>query len=116
MARRQRQRSRPSNFMSMSDDEDELDLDEMIASPPTSISAPAPNTVQPGLLDILHEEEDIVVPSSTPSKRLSSPPSSKRSRSRRGTLESLLSPLTNFIDFREDDRSSRSWRSFVEIS
>ncbi|KAI0740926.1 hypothetical protein C8Q76DRAFT_765484 [Earliella scabrosa] len=108
----------PSNFMRMSDDEDDFDLDEMIAFPPTSISAPAPNAVKPGLLDIPHG--DIVVPSSAPWKRLSSTPSSKRSRSRsrnrRGTFESLLSPLTNFIDFREDDRSSRSWRSFVEIS
>ena len=49
---------------------------------------------------------------------------------RRSTIESLFAPLTNFIDLRERDRdgatateegdgassrSSRSWRSFVEI-
>ncbi|KAI0699642.1 hypothetical protein C8T65DRAFT_299436 [Cerioporus squamosus] len=105
--RKQRPRSRPSNFMSMSDDEDDMDLDENDA-PATSTPAP------PALLEVLHEEEDVVVPSFA-GKRLSSPPSSKKSRSRRGTLESLLTPLANFIDFRDDD-GSRSWRSFVEIS
>ncbi len=105
--RKQRPRSRPSNFMSMSDDEDDLDLDENDA-PVTSIPAP------PALLEVLHEEEDVVVPSFAVN-RLSSPPSSKKSRSRRGTLESLLTPLANFIDFRDDD-GSRSWPSFVSIS
>lgn len=105
--------------MSMSDDEDEADFDDLdipaLATPPSR--APA-SSVLPGLLEVLHEEEDVVVPLPTPaaSKRLSSTPSSKRSRSRRGTLESLLSPLTNFIDFKDDDGSARSWRSFVEIS
>lgn len=55
---------------------------------------------------------------------VSHPASGSRSRSnstpqklsRRGTLESLLSPLANFIDFREDEGSTRSWRSFVEFS
>ncbi|TFK80183.1 hypothetical protein K466DRAFT_605543 [Polyporus arcularius HHB13444] len=105
--RKQRPRSRPSNFMSMSDDEDDLDLDENDA-PVTSMPAP------PALLEVLHEEEDVVVPSFAV-KRLSSPPSSKKSRSRRGTLESLLTPLANFIDFRDDD-VSRSWPNFVSIS
>jgi len=45
--------------------------------------------------------------------RTSSTPSSKRSR--RSTIESFLAPLTNFIDFREDE-GSRGWRSFVEVS
>ncbi|KAI0741830.1 hypothetical protein C8Q80DRAFT_160397 [Daedaleopsis nitida] len=117
-ARRQHYRSRPSNFMSMSDDEDDIDLDDIVTTPPPPASAPAAVAVQAGLLEVLQEEEDVVVPSPAPSrKRLSSPPSSRKTRSRRGTLESLLFPLTNFIDFRDsDDGASRSWRSFVEIS
>ncbi|KAH9855293.1 hypothetical protein C2E23DRAFT_724860 [Lenzites betulinus] len=113
-----RQRSRPKNFMSMSDDEDEGDADESenhvpVAAPPAPIDTSATTT----LLDVLQEEEDVVVPNPKSNKRKSSStPISRKSRSRRGTLESLLSPLTNFIDFRDDDRSTRSWRSFVEIS
>ena len=37
-------------------------------------------------------------------------------RSRRGTLDALLAPLTNFIDLCDDDAGSRAWRSFVEFS
>ena len=117
-----RRGSRPSNFMSMSDDEDDIDLDEgegaSSASTSSLLSAPITSSVQPALLEVLHEEEDVVFPPSTPvaQKRVSSTPSSKRSRSRRGTLESLLSPLTNFIDFGDNDATTRSWRSFVEIS
>ena len=78
-------------------------------------AASASASVQPALLEVLLEEEDVVVPSRA-GKRLSSPPSSKKGRSRRGTLESLLTPLANFIDFRDDDGATRSWRSFVEVS
>ncbi|KAI0763848.1 hypothetical protein BD413DRAFT_606524 [Trametes elegans] len=112
-----RQRSRPRNFMSMSDDEDDGDVE------PSENHAPSASTTagypsQSSLLDVLHEEEDVVVPapSSSQQRVSNSTPSSKKSRSRRGTIESLLSPLTNFIDFRDDDGSTRSWRSFVEIS
>ncbi|TBU30067.1 hypothetical protein BD311DRAFT_777051 [Dichomitus squalens] len=119
--RKARRGSRPSNFMSMSDDEDDVDLDDSegpsSASMSSPASAPATASVQPALLEVLHEEEDVVVPSSMPvaQKRIPSTPSSK-SRSRRGTLESLLSPLANFIDFGDNEGSTRSWRSFVEIS
>lgn len=117
--RKARHQSRPSNFMSMSDDEDDVDLDE--TSPVSSSSpmtAPVLTPIQPTLLEVLQEEEDVVVPQRTAAsrKRISSPPSSKAGRSRRGTLESLLSPLANFIDFGDNDGSTRSWRSFVEIS
>ena len=117
VARKQRPGSRPSNFMSMSDDEDDVDLDEndAPAAAVVAAAASASASVQPALLEVLLEEEDVVVPSRA-GKRLSSPPSSKKGRSRRGTLESLLTPLANFIDFRDDDGSGRSWRSFVEIS
>ncbi|KAI0365196.1 hypothetical protein BV20DRAFT_982725 [Pilatotrama ljubarskyi] len=111
-----RQWSRPRNFMSMSDDEDDGDADQSEnAVPPVSSTCVPP---QQSLLDVLHEEEDVVVPAQgTSQKRLSaSTPTSRKSRSRRGTIESLLSPLTNFIDFRDDEGTSRSWRSFVEIS
>ena len=117
--RKARHQSRPSNFMSMSDDEDDVDLDA--TSPVSSsspMSAPVLTPIQPTLLEVLQEEEDVVVPQRTAAsrKRISSPPSSKAGRSRRGTLESLLSPLANFIDFGDNDGSTRSWRSFVEIS
>ncbi|KAI0351834.1 hypothetical protein OH77DRAFT_1410398 [Trametes cingulata] len=111
-----RQRSRPKNFMSMSDDEDDGESDQTENHVPP---APAPSApLQQSLLDVLQEEEDVVVPTQGASaKRASaSTPASRKSRSRRGTIESLLSPLTNFIDFRDDDGSTRSWRSFVEIS
>ena len=98
---------RPRNFMSMSDDEDELDD-------------------QGPLTEVLREAEDAVLPPVRPPtlvRHESAPNSfgrvsgSSRTRlSRRGTIESLLSPLTNFIDFKDDDSSTRSWRSFVEIS
>jgi hypothetical protein len=107
---------RPRNFMSMSDDEDD-ELDEGV--------------VEKQLLEVLSEEEDVVVPkvprmtkkenaSRRTSKRISTSPSSstesKRSR-RSSTIESLFSPLTNFIDLRSDDESSsRGWRSFVEFA
>lgn len=102
-----RVRTRPraaSNFMSLSDDEDDMDVDA-----DENIS-PAKHA---GLLAVLHEDEDVVIPAR---KRPSPPASSRKTRSRRGTLESLLSPLTNFIDFRDEEGSTRSWRSFVEIS
>ncbi|PIL29440.1 hypothetical protein GSI_08382 [Ganoderma sinense ZZ0214-1] len=121
--RKARHQSRPSNFMSMSDDEDDGDLDETSpasSSSPTSarVLTPIPIHIQPTLLEVLQEEEDVVVPQRTAAsrRRLSSPPSAKAGRSRRGTLESLLSPLTNFIDFGDNEGSTRSWRSFVEIS
>ncbi|KAI0628186.1 hypothetical protein C8Q77DRAFT_1220974 [Trametes polyzona] len=111
-----RQRSRPRNFMSMSDDEDDGDAEEAENHGPPP-SAPASVPSETSLLDVLHEEEDVVVPSTKAQKPpSSSTPVSRKSRSRRGTIESLLSPLTNFIDFRDDDGSTRSWRSFVEIS
>ena len=118
--RKRRQSARPSNFMSMSDDEDDTDLDtttDSRSSASVSKSSSAPASAAPVLLEVLQEEEDIVVPSPRPSAaRLSSPPSSKKGRSRRGTLESLLSPLANFIDFGDNEGATRSWRSFVEIS
>ncbi|KAI0644340.1 hypothetical protein C8Q79DRAFT_1012131 [Trametes meyenii] len=109
-------RARPRNFMSMSDDEDDGEADEGENQAPPAASN---GTAQPSLLDVLQEEEDVVdrIPAPTASKRLStSAQGPRKSRSRRGTIESLLSPLTNFIDFRDDDGSTRSWRSFVEIS
>ncbi|PSR74079.1 hypothetical protein PHLCEN_2v10151 [Hermanssonia centrifuga] len=111
---------RPRNFMSMSDDEDENENDEVLGDKAK------------GLLSVLNEEEDVVI--SAKSRRISFSPkkeksSSKRAsrtstssetkRSRRSTIESFFAPLTNFIDFRDEDsssRSSRTWRSFVEIS
>ena len=120
--RKARHRSRPSNFMSMSDDEDDVDLDGTEGSSPVSssspMSAPVLTPIQPTLLEVLQEEEDVVVPqrAAASPKRISSAPGSKTGRSRRGTLESLLSPLANFIDFGDNDGSTRSWRSFVEIS
>lgn len=117
--RKARHRSRPSNFMSMSDDEDDVDLDESDGpSPVTPMSAPIVTPIQPTLLEVLQEEEDVVVPQRVGAapKRISSVPGSKTGRSRRGTLESLLSPLANFIDFGDNDGAARSWRSFVEIS
>ncbi|KAI0091271.1 hypothetical protein BDY19DRAFT_904719 [Irpex rosettiformis] len=105
---------RPSikrNFMSMSDDEDE-DEDTV--------------TLENQLLGVLNEEEDVVIPGTNrvggltkentreSSKRTSV--SSESKRSRRSTFDSLLSPLTNFIDFRDDEPTSRSWRSFVELA
>lgn len=104
---------RPRNFMSMSDDEDEDDGAE----------------VERQLLSVLTEEEDVVIPQAVRATvpALASPPrdvsrrSSKASsaearRSRRSTLDSLLSPLTNFIDLRDDEGSPRSWLSLVEFS
>ncbi|KAI0819599.1 hypothetical protein BC628DRAFT_1014662 [Trametes gibbosa] len=112
-----RQRSRPGNFMSMSDDEDDGDADEIENHGSASTTLPTSGPSVTSLLDVLQEEEDVVVPAARPPKRVSSStPVLRKSRSRRGTIESLLSPLTNFIDFRDDDRSTRSWRSFVEIS
>ena len=101
------------NFMSMSDDEDDEDDSAAIGKQ---------------LLGVLNEEEDIVFPdanklhpaeviskeNSRESKRTSISAESKRNR--RSTLDSLLSPLTNFIDFRDDEPTSRSWRSFVELA
>ena len=73
--------------------------------------------MQSSLLDVLHEEEDMVIPTpSLSSSKRSTPSSKKSSSSRRGTFESLLSPLTNFIDLRDDESSGRGWRSFVEFS
>ncbi|KAL7280953.1 hypothetical protein PYCCODRAFT_1371869 [Trametes coccinea BRFM310] len=113
---RSRPPSRPRNFMSMSDDEDDTDVEDYKSFPLPPTSAPV-GPLPSSLLDVLQEEEDVVVPSPSASVRQkrSSTASSKR-RSRRGTIESLLSPLANFIDFSNDDASTRSWRSFVEIS
>ncbi|CCM02252.1 uncharacterized protein FIBRA_04335 [Fibroporia radiculosa] len=119
---RSHSKPRPRNFMSMSDDEDDLDEEPRLGQ-------------NSRLLEVLQEDEDIVIPfprevapapkrespsgtarsssSGASSKRLSK---ERRRRSRRGTLESLLQPLANFIEFKDDDRSSRGWRSFVEIS
>ena len=109
--------SRPRNFMSMSDDEDEDEVDDVAEE-------------QVDLLSVLNEEEGLVMPppcspasvkrgrTPTPAgharrdSKSSGTHSSKRSRS---TVESFLAPLTNFIDFREDE-SSRGWRSFIEVS
>ncbi|OJT04270.1 hypothetical protein TRAPUB_5004 [Trametes pubescens] len=99
----------------MSDDEDEGETDEN-KNRSAPVSPPTSGPSETSLLDVLHEEEDVVVPTGKSRKRVSSTPALRKTRSRRGTIESLLSPLTNFIDFRDDEGSSRSWRSFVEIS
>ncbi|KAI0666904.1 hypothetical protein C8Q78DRAFT_1082787 [Trametes maxima] len=112
-------RARPRNFMSMSDDEDDGEADESENQAPPPAATASNGAAQPSLLEVLQEEEDVVdrLPAPTAQKRLStSAQGPRKSRSRRGTIESLLSPLTNFIDFRDDDGSTRSWRSFVEIS
>ncbi|THH28123.1 hypothetical protein EUX98_g6074 [Antrodiella citrinella] len=131
--------SRPRNFMSMSDDEDEdeemqdvqtellsvLNEEEGLVIPGTTSGRVSqqsqPNT---GVKRVrastpLDEFEQEAVSSSLPDNkrnseiRTSSTPSSKRSR--RSTIESFLAPLTNFIDFHEDE-TGRGWRSFVEVS
>lgn len=136
--------------MSFGDDEDE-DAEEQertqAHSSTQSQEGSFTHDVNNRLLQVLHEEEDVVIPHShSPSCSRARTPmpasapayqqeasfvppvsrstSGSRSRSnstppklsRRGTLESLLSPLANFIDFREDEGSTRSWRSFVEFS
>ncbi|KZT66135.1 hypothetical protein DAEQUDRAFT_768281 [Daedalea quercina L-15889] len=143
--RTRRAMTRGGDFMWMSDEEDE-DAEEQERARSQAADQPA-RDVDSRLLEVLHEEEDVVIPAArSPSRspartlvpasapaceteeRFSPPPTQSRSSaqsrssstpsrmSRRGTLESLLSPLANFIDFKEDDRSSRSWRSFVEFS
>lgn len=99
--------------MSMSDDEDDEDDSAAIGKQ---------------LLGVLNEEEDVVFPDANKlhpaeviSKENSREPkrtsiSAESKRNRRSTLDSLLSPLTNFIDFRDDEPTSRSWRSFVELA
>ncbi|CAL1715546.1 unnamed protein product [Somion occarium] len=114
---RRKRRVRPNNFMSMSDDEDDdvaVDEESLIRD------------VQKKLLWVLNEEEDVVLPKSEISSKRASmvkpdstsakTSSSSSKRSRRSTIESFFSPLNNFIDFKDDDRSSLSWRSFVEFS
>lgn len=77
--------------------------------------------MQKQLLWVLNEEEDVVLPHNAKSSRRQSSHGSSEGRSssskcgRRSTIETFLSPLTNFIDFKDDDSSSRSWMSFVEI-
>lgn len=111
---------RPRNFMNMDDDDDEND--EAVA-----YGTAVQEVQQRRLLQVLREEEDVVLPlsqrartsksSGTGSRApsVSRTPSSRRSR--RSTIESFFSPLTNFMDLRDDDAfSSRGWRSFVEVS
>ncbi|KAI0925084.1 hypothetical protein AcW2_005776 [Taiwanofungus camphoratus] len=121
---RSRSRSRPRNFMSMSDDEDEPE--------PEPCGALPVQDVQRRLMQVLREEEDLVLPASAPAsapgsnrdsassergvKRWSGSGSTPPGRRRRGTIESFLSPLANFIDLKDDDFSTHSWRSFVEVS
>ena len=120
---------RPRNFMSMSDDEDEGDEMEVEAE---GAQGQGQENKQQQQLGVLEEEEDVVLPhklarsvSASPSpspgasKRASRRTSASLSR-RQSAIETFLAPLTNFIDLRdaEDDassRSSRSWRSFVEL-
>ncbi|KAJ3481862.1 hypothetical protein NLI96_g7373 [Meripilus lineatus] len=126
-----RHHQRPRNFMSMSDDDDDEPqstyMDEEI--------------LKRKLLWVLNEEEGLVIPPETENVKVSpspysssvspprgrsectsgscrtssSTPSSSSKRSRRSTIESFFSPLTNFIDLKDDDLSS-SWRSFVQLS
>ncbi|OCH84703.1 hypothetical protein OBBRIDRAFT_808047 [Obba rivulosa] len=97
---------RPRNFMSMSDDEDDGEPE-----------CEEDRELQDRLQGALKEVEEARMRAAAGAKRQSvSTGSNSRSRSRRGTLESLFSPLANFIDFRDDDKSTLSWRSFVEIS
>lgn len=123
---------RPRNFMSMSDDDDD--------EPQSGIDEEA---LRRKLLWVLNEEEGLVIPQDTENVKppplsassnspspgrgrtertsgsgrttSSSTPSSSSKRSRRSTIESFFSPLTNFIDLKDDDLST-SWRSFVQIS
>ncbi|GBE86128.1 hypothetical protein SCP_0900050 [Sparassis crispa] len=83
-----RRRRRRSNFMSMSDDEEEEEEEEV------------------ALERVLGEEEDVVVPV----------PVVGGGGAGCRTIGSVLYPLANFIDLREDEFSGRSWRSFVEVS
>ncbi|KZT07417.1 uncharacterized protein LAESUDRAFT_758427 [Laetiporus sulphureus 93-53] len=138
---RTRAKAPSRNFMSMSDDEDECEPEA--EQEPEQEDDRDQADVQARLLEVLQEEEDVVIPLSlSPSKRpavlipdnmkdesgkwlsgtsrspgaVTGSSSTLPKRSRRGTLESFLQPLANFIDLRDDDRSSRGWRSFVEIS
>ncbi|KAH8103841.1 hypothetical protein BXZ70DRAFT_1005403 [Cristinia sonorae] len=121
---------RPGNFMSMTDDEDEeediqvdlmsvLNEEEGLVIPSASPTTPPQRLSVGGKRGRTPTPRDLKDQEETPSSqresdlRTSSTPSSKRSR--RSTIESFLAPLTNFIDFREDD-GGRGWRSFVEIS
>ena len=103
---------RPRNFMNMDDDDDENDESVAMVQDPAQ---------RRRLLQVLREEEDVVIPPSEQRSRSSKSSSTTRTssskRSRRSTIESFFSPLTNFIDLRDDDTfSSRGWRSFVEVS
>lgn len=79
------------NFMSMSDDEDE---DDSVPAAPI-----------PGV---------IIANPPKPTPRINIVTSTAAARKPSRTIESWLPPLTNFLDFREDDIPS--WRSFIEIS
>ncbi|OBZ66922.1 hypothetical protein A0H81_13066 [Grifola frondosa] len=84
--RRSRSSVRPRNFMSMSDDEDE---GEEVDGQKQLLESSLRKKASSYPLLLRHEE--------------------------RGTLESFLAPLANFIDLGKDE-DFPSWRSFVEIS
>ncbi|KAI0782697.1 hypothetical protein C8Q75DRAFT_737494 [Abortiporus biennis] len=136
----QRRRTRPGNFMSMSDDEDDeitpsMDQEAMfkdvhdkllwVLSEEEGVVLPSPNPSRredkKASLSLETVVNSLPPPSptpesTTPKTNSSSTGSSSTKRGRRSTIESFFSPLTNFIDFKDEESSRRSWLSFVEIS
>ncbi|PCH44139.1 hypothetical protein WOLCODRAFT_138790 [Wolfiporia cocos MD-104 SS10] len=96
------------NFMCMTDEEDEEP-----AEGPAEGGQGQGKEQDERLLEVLSEEEDVVLPEHAlqPKCREAAGAGARR-RSRRGTIESILGPLANFIEFRDEEWS---WRSFIEI-
>jgi hypothetical protein len=108
------------NFMSMSDDEDEVDSDLDLLDSDDEKSQ---------LSNAILEFEDVIFPSSllSPPKAVplprgssSTPSQSSSSRRRKYHKHSTTKdwfPLKSFIDLHnDDDSSSWSWRSFIEVA
>lgn len=110
----------PRNFMSMSDDEDEADSDlDLLYSDDETSQQPNP----------ILEFEDVILPSALlsppktaplPRSGSSTPSQSSSSRRRKHHKRSTTKdwfPLKSFIDLHNDDDSSTwSWRSFIEVA
>ncbi|KAF9244641.1 hypothetical protein BU15DRAFT_59392 [Melanogaster broomeanus] len=102
------------NFMSFSDDED----DKSTSKPAAAVRAPrSPIEDMSAFADVEDEADAIVVTALSRKRSAAKPPRPSprpAARRRRSTVDTWF-PLKSFIDFREDDRASWNWRSFVEI-
>jgi hypothetical protein len=102
--------------MSFSDDEDDKSTRKPAAAAP-AVRAPRIQVEDMSAFADVEDEADAIIPALSRKRGAAKAPrpSPRPAAPRRRSVVETWFPLKSFIDFREDDRASWNWLSFVEI-